>query len=83
MVVVLIVFGPNRLPEVAKSMGKAVNEFKKATASAQKVLSEVTREFSEQQPVSTISTPEELVRLAQTETQAELKTEAEVNSQPR
>ena len=29
-VIVLLVFGAKRLPEVARSMGKAVNEFKKA-----------------------------------------------------
>jgi len=30
LVVALIVFGPNKLPEVGKSMGRAVREFKKA-----------------------------------------------------
>ena len=28
--IVLLVFGAKRLPEIAKSMGKSVNEFKKA-----------------------------------------------------
>lgn len=30
LVVALIVFGPNKLPEIGKSMGRAVREFKKA-----------------------------------------------------
>ena len=32
----LIVVGPGKLPEVAKSMGKAVNEFKKSTSGVKK-----------------------------------------------
>ena len=31
LLVVLILFGPKRLPELAKSIGKAVNEYKKAS----------------------------------------------------
>jgi sec-independent protein translocase protein TatA len=31
LVVALIVVGPNKLPEVAKSIGKGINEFKKVT----------------------------------------------------
>ncbi len=31
LIVVLIVFGPERLPEIARSLGKAGAEFKKAT----------------------------------------------------
>ncbi|MBF0102242.1 MAG: twin-arginine translocase TatA/TatE family subunit [Desulfobacterales bacterium] len=31
LVIALIVFGPKKLPELAKSLGKAINEFKKAS----------------------------------------------------
>ncbi|MDQ4149939.1 MAG: twin-arginine translocase TatA/TatE family subunit [Actinomycetota bacterium] len=31
-VVALLLFGPRRLPEIARSVGKAVREFKKATS---------------------------------------------------
>ena len=31
LVIVLLVFGAARLPEIARSLGKAINEFKKAT----------------------------------------------------
>ena len=38
LAIALIVVGPGKLPEVAKSMGKAVNEFKKSTAGVKKDL---------------------------------------------
>lgn len=31
MVVALIIFGPGKLPEVGKAIGKSLNEFKKAS----------------------------------------------------
>lgn len=30
LIIVLIVFGPGKLPKVAESMGKAINNFKRA-----------------------------------------------------
>ena len=41
MVVVFVVFGPKRLPEIARKMGRVMNEVKKAT-------SDITREFKEE-----------------------------------
>ena len=36
LVIVLILFGANRLPELARSMGSSINEFKKGVNDAQK-----------------------------------------------
>lgn len=36
LVIALIIFGPGKLPEVAKSLGKAVNQFKNASSGIQK-----------------------------------------------
>ncbi len=33
LVIALIIFGPKRLPDIAKSIGKGVNSFKKAANS--------------------------------------------------
>jgi sec-independent protein translocase protein TatA len=33
--IVLLVFGPKRLPEIAESFGKSINKFKSATKEAQ------------------------------------------------
>ncbi|AEF94900.1 Sec-independent protein translocase protein tatA/E-like protein [Desulfotomaculum nigrificans CO-1-SRB] len=32
LIVVLIIFGPGKLPEVGKAMGRTVSEFRKATS---------------------------------------------------
>lgn len=48
MVVVLVVFGPGKMPEVARALGKAVREFRKASASVQRVWDEVARENTRQ-----------------------------------
>jgi Tat protein translocase TatB subunit len=45
-VVALIVLGPKKLPDLAKSMGRAVREFKKATSELKESL-QVDSEFSE------------------------------------
>ncbi|WP_459911323.1 twin-arginine translocase TatA/TatE family subunit [Desulfotomaculum defluvii] len=34
LVVVLIIFGPGKLPEVGKAMGKTVSEFRRATSAS-------------------------------------------------
>ncbi len=41
LVVVLLVFGPRKLPEIARGLGKAVHEFKKYS-------SELTKDFKEE-----------------------------------
>ncbi len=41
LVVVLIIFGPGKLPEAGKAMGKMVREFRRATSGA---LDEVAKE---------------------------------------
>jgi TatA/E family protein of Tat protein translocase len=45
-VVALIVLGPKKLPDLAKSLGRAVREFKKATSELKETL-QVDGEFSE------------------------------------
>ena len=57
LVVVLIIFGPGRLPELGGAVGKAMREFRKAT-------SEITNEMTAaaqakpEQPASTTATSE-------------------------
>ena len=47
LVIALLVFGPNRLPQAGRSLGRAVREFKRATDTAKSELGldEVIDEF--------------------------------------
>ncbi|MGB9627388.1 MAG: Sec-independent protein translocase protein TatB [Thermodesulfobacteriota bacterium] len=45
LVIALIVFGPNKIPELAKSFGKALREFKKATEEMKNSFEEEAEEF--------------------------------------
>ncbi len=47
MFIVLLLFGANRLPDLARGMGRAVREFKKATSSVEQ---EVRRAMEEPPP---------------------------------
>ena len=44
LVVVLIFFGPKRLPDLAKSIGKGIAEFKKASDEVRKGIEEAVKE---------------------------------------
>ncbi|MBW2116488.1 MAG: twin-arginine translocase TatA/TatE family subunit [Deltaproteobacteria bacterium] len=46
MVIALIVIGPSKLPDLAKALGKGMNEFKKATQDIKESL-DVEEEFKE------------------------------------
>ena len=54
LVIALIVIGPHKLPELAKSLGKGLAEFKKATEDFQKNVQEEARKSddTEKQPVA-------------------------------
>lgn len=48
LVIVLVIFGPKRLPEVGRSLGKGIREFRKSTSELQQQL---TEEKEEKPPV--------------------------------
>jgi len=50
MVIALVIFGPSKLPEVGKAIGRGINEFKKASRDIQKELNEVTKEPENDKP---------------------------------
>jgi TatA/E family protein of Tat protein translocase len=47
IVIALIVFGPNKLPELAKAFGRAMKEFKKATEEVKESFEEEVRDLKE------------------------------------
>lgn len=52
LVIALIVIGPQKLPELAKSLGKGLAEFKKASEDFQKNVQEESRRSEEKETVS-------------------------------
>jgi sec-independent protein translocase protein TatB len=47
LAIALIVFGPHKLPELAKAFGKAMREFKKATEEVKESFAAETKELNE------------------------------------
>ncbi|SHG98820.1 sec-independent protein translocase protein TatA [Thermosyntropha lipolytica DSM 11003] len=43
LLIALIVVGPGKLPEVARSLGKAINQFQKATSGVKREIEEAIR----------------------------------------
>jgi sec-independent protein translocase protein TatA len=66
-VIALIVFGPRKLPELGKSLGKSINEFKKASNELQHTLEQEIR-VEEQQKVAAAPAAEPVAPAPVTET---------------
>jgi TatA/E family protein of Tat protein translocase len=47
LAIALIVFGPNKLPELAKAVGRAMREFKKATEEVKESFEAETKDLAE------------------------------------
>ena len=52
LVLALIIFGPKKLPEVGKSLGKSIREFKNSSKEMQKEISEITKDESDNKEVA-------------------------------
>ncbi|HUE90330.1 MAG TPA: TatA/E family twin arginine-targeting protein translocase [Vicinamibacterales bacterium] len=54
LVIALIIFGPRKLPELGKSLGRSLNEFKRASTDLQNTLEqEIKLEEQKEQPTKT------------------------------
>ncbi len=47
MIVVLLLFGANKIPEIAKGLGKGMREFRKATDDIKKEINDQSREITD------------------------------------
>src|SRR5437764_12196 len=56
-VVALIVFGPRRLPEIGRTLGKALNEFKKATDDLKSTIEREVRVEETRQALAPLISP--------------------------
>ena len=52
-VIALVVFGPRKLPELGRALGKSIAEFKKATSEFQNTIANEIREDAARQVVPT------------------------------
>ncbi|MGE5371744.1 MAG: twin-arginine translocase TatA/TatE family subunit [Solirubrobacterales bacterium] len=43
LAIALIIFGPGKLPDVGKSLGKGINEFRRASNEVQREISEAVK----------------------------------------
>ncbi|MGD0917350.1 MAG: Sec-independent protein translocase protein TatB [Thermodesulfobacteriota bacterium] len=53
LAIALIIFGPNKLPELAKGLGRAMKEFRKATDEVKQSFEAETRDLEEMKSVFT------------------------------
>jgi sec-independent protein translocase protein TatA len=60
LVVALIIFGPRKLPELGKSLGRSLNEFKKASTDLQNTLEQEIK-IEEQKETAAKTKPVEAV----------------------
>lgn len=56
LLVALVIFGPKKLPEMGRSLGKAIREFKSAGSELQEELTKTANEI-EREPDRTIKPP--------------------------
>lgn len=49
LVVIVLIFGAKRIPEIAKALGKASGEYKKAKNAMQEEIQDIEKENSEKQ----------------------------------
>jgi sec-independent protein translocase protein TatA len=56
-VIALIVFGPRKLPELGRSLGRGINEFKRATSSLQSTLEDEVRAEEQREQAARVAPP--------------------------
>jgi TatA/E family protein of Tat protein translocase len=58
LVIVLIIWGPGKLPDVGSGMGRAIREFRKASAETKDEFSTATRSDHQVKPVAATTVPD-------------------------
>jgi TatA/E family protein of Tat protein translocase len=67
LVIALIIFGPRKLPELGKSLGRSLNEFKRASTDLQNTLEqEIKLEEEKEQQAKTSPPPSTIDETAET-----------------
>ncbi|MBE5965759.1 MAG: twin-arginine translocase TatA/TatE family subunit [Lachnospiraceae bacterium] len=45
--IALVIFGPSKLPQIGRSLGQAIQEFRKGTTEVKKEINDITQEATE------------------------------------
>ncbi len=48
LVITLVVFGPKKLPEISRALGKGLREFRRATSDLSKATSDLTKQVTKE-----------------------------------
>lgn len=76
-IVALVVFGPRKLPELGKSLGKGLAEFKKASTELQRTLDEEIRSEEHRAPAASTPAPMAALPAAPTAAEHEITSQSE------
>lgn len=82
MVIALIVIGPQKLPDLAKSLGKGLAEFKKATDDFKTTLDAETRSTEEKEHLAKLAEAKALAEAERLKEAEELKAKVEGHGAP-
>ena len=82
LVIALIIFGPRKLPELGKSLGRSLNEFKKASTDLQNTLEQEIKIEEEKEAAAKTKTPEPLTAEPSTVDQPEPSTTDQNDAPP-
>jgi len=76
-IVALVVFGPRKLPELGRSLGKGLAEFKKASTELQRTLDEEIRSEEHRAPAASTPAPMAALPPAPTAADHEISSQSE------
>ena len=54
LIIALVVFGPSKLPDIGKALGKSLNEFKKATNANEDKVIDITKEADKTEKITEV-----------------------------
>ena len=70
LVIALIIFGPRKLPELGKSLGRSLNEFKKASTDLQNTLEQEIKIEEQKEAASKFKVDEDKFKTPETKAPA-------------
>lgn len=83
LVIVLVIFGPKRLPEIGKSLGKGIKEFKKSTTELQEHITKDEPEAPKVEKAETVEAASEPVVAPEPKAAPEAKAAPEPVAEPK